>query len=132
MSDELNAPQNVETQTPTRQQGKVPFVQRRGFQNIALGAAAFGAALGVVERVSHTIDSRAWNDLFLEAVKALLKQNGPWPVILLFIISAFIKLYHDAMKGQIKAKDDEIHRLVQQREILEDRLDVRHSSRDKN
>ena len=131
MIDGHDVPPNAETQPPARQKEKTPFVQRRGVQKIAIAAAAFGVGLGVVERVSSTIDAKAWNDLFLEAVGALLKQNGPWPVILLILLLSFARLYHVAMTGQIKAKDDEIHRLVEQRGILEERLDVRHSSRDR-
>jgi hypothetical protein len=126
--DEPNASQKSEAQPPASRRRNPPFHENIGFRKICVGALTVGIAFAVVDHILKAVDAKAWDDLFLEAVRALLKQNGPWPVILLLIIIAVLKLYHGAMMGQIKAKDDEIHRLVQARGILEEKLEVRHSS----
>ena len=93
-----------------------------GHTAVAGGSCTFGLLL------FHSINGKAWDALFLKAMTALLTQNGGLSVVLIGFVVATLMMYHNAMTGQVKAKDDEIHRLIEHRDNIERQVGIDHPS----
>lgn len=87
-----------------------------------------GAGGGIVAFLLHNADGKAWDKLIRDMVTALWHTNGPLAGLLFVVLIVMFISDRLHVRNLINAKNEEITRLVGERDRLQEKLGIVHPS----
>lgn len=93
--------------------------------------SGFGVGGGITYFLLHNADGKAWDKLIRDMVTALWQKNGPLAGLLFVILIVMFVSDRMHVRNLINAKNEEITRLVEERDKLQEKLGIPHPTSQK-